>query len=190
MNRECEFSMVTQTYLNTFYEILDAMIRGMTGVRLTDSISRNFMVQMIPHHRAAIEMSQNILRYTTNVEVQNIAIQIIEEQTKSIADMQRILCGCAQDTNSARELRCYQQRTSQILRTMFSGMENACTTNDVTCNFLREMIPHHRGAVEMCENTLKYPICPELKPILDAIITSQRRGITQMEGLVRCGCRR
>lgn len=189
MNRECELSIVTQTYLDTFSDILHNMIYKMTHAELTDNISYNFIVQMIPHHRAAIEMSQNILRYTTNIAVQNIALRIISEQTKSIEDMQQILCRCSARTNSRRELQYYQQRTDQILRTMFSGMENACTDNDVTANFLREMIPHHRGAVEMSENAMRHRICPELRPILHAIITSQKKGISQMEQLLRCGCR-
>lgn len=187
MNRECQLSIVTQTYLDTFSTILNSMIHKMTNAGLSDSISYNFVVQMIPHHRAAIEMSQNILRYTTNIAVQNIALRIISEQTKSIEDMQKILCRCSSRINSPRELQCYQQRMNQIMRTMFSGMENACTTNDVTNNFMREMIPHHRGAVEMSETTLRCRICPELRPILHAIITSQKRGIMQMEQLLRCG---
>lgn len=41
----------------------------MTGVCLTDSISGNFIMQMIPHHTAAIEMSANILKYTTDPQL-------------------------------------------------------------------------------------------------------------------------
>ena len=77
-----QFSEVTKRYLCCFYEILDEMIDGMTKAELTDSISHNFIVQMIPHHRAAIEMSHNILNYTTNIPLQDIALQIISEQTK------------------------------------------------------------------------------------------------------------
>lgn len=189
MNRECQFSIVTQNYLDTFSDILENMIHKMKNAELSDSISGNFIVQMIPHHRAAIEMSRNILRYTTNIAVQDIALQIISEQTKSIGDMQRILCRCSSRTNQPRELQCYQQWMDQIMQVMFCGMEGACATNDVTMNFLREMIPHHRGAVGMSETALRCRICPELRPILQAIITSQKQGICQMEQLLRgCGC--
>lgn len=53
------------------------MIQGMTEAELTGSISDNFIVQMIPHHRAAIEMSGNILKYTTSIPLQEIALGII-----------------------------------------------------------------------------------------------------------------
>ena len=51
---------------------------------------------------------------------------------------------------------------------------------------MREMIPHHRGAIQMSENALSFPICPELIPILEAIIRSQTQGVQDMERLLRC----
>lgn len=183
---DCILSSVTREYLDTFQCILDEMIRGMTEAELTDSISHNFIVQMIPHHQAAIEMSYNILKYTTCVPVEEIAKGIIQEQTKSIENMEQVLHGCSERTNCQQDVSAYQQRTCQILQIMFTGMRNACSNNDVTANFMREMIPHHCGAVEMSENALRYDICPELKPILEAIITSQKRGIRQMRRLLRC----
>ncbi|MGM9522272.1 MAG: DUF305 domain-containing protein [Oscillospiraceae bacterium] len=185
MNRPCKLSEVTKNYLTAFYCILDDMISGMTTAELTNSISNNFIVQMIPHHMAAIEMSKNLLKYTANLELQELAQQIVSEQTKSIENMRAIQCQCGELVNSPQELRLYQRRTDQIIHTMFSEMEQACSDNRINCNFMREMIPHHEGAVRMSENTLKYDICPGLVPILHAIITSQKRGISQMRSLQR-----
>ena len=185
MNRSYTLSNVTKDYLSAFTCILEEMIQGMTSAPLTDSISHNFIVQMIPHHRAAIEMSQNILKYTTNIPLQEIAEQIITEQTKSIENMQAILATCSAHHNAQQDLQLYQRRTEQILHTMFSEMWSARSTNAVNCDFMWEMIPHHQGAIRMSENALQYSICPELKPILEAIITSQRRGVMQMQALLR-----
>lgn len=43
------------------------------------------------------------------------------------------------------------------------------------------MIPHHEGAIAMAKTTLEYPICSELKTILQAIITSQSNGVRQLK---------
>ena len=72
-------SNVTQAYLNAYYLILDTMVQRMTSVQLTYSISHNFIQQMIPHHQAAIEMSKNILKYTTNLEVKSKNSLILTE---------------------------------------------------------------------------------------------------------------
>lgn len=186
-----EFSHVTKKYMTCYHQILDEMICGMTDAELTCSISHNFIVQMIPHHRAAIEMSRNLLQYTTWIPLQNIAENIISEQTKSIADMTNVLNCCSQLRNTEAEQCQYLQCFHQITKTMFSRMENACADNNVNGNFLREMIPHHEGAIRMSENALRFPICPELLPILQEIITSQSAGVQKMKRLERmlCSCR-
>ena len=80
---------------------------------------------------------------------------------------------------------------NSIMNTMFIRMRRAKATRRVNCDFLREMVPHHMGAVEMASTTLQFDICPELVPILQAIITSQKAGIAQMEALasnLHCRC--
>lgn len=187
MTERRTFSNVTKRYLSRFDEILDEMIQGMTDAPLTDSISHNFIVQMIPHHRAAIEMSRNLLQYTTFVPLQNIACRIIEEQTRSIAQMEAALDQCSELENTEQERSLYRRRTEQIMQGMFARMKNACSVNDINISFMREMIPHHQGAIQMSENALRFPICPQLDPILQAIIVSQRKGVREMEQLLRCG---
>lgn len=186
MNCLCQLSNITRNYIDTYQCILNEMIQGMTDARLSDSISGNFIVQMIPHHRAAIEMSHNILQYTTSLPLQKIAEQIITEQTKSIENMQAIMDTCGQKQNCLQDVRTYESRTDRILQAMFTDMKNACTDNDVNGNFMREMIPHHKGAIAMSQNALQYGICPQLRPILQAIIISQSQGVRQMQHLLHC----
>lgn len=186
MGRTYRFSRVTNEYLNEFDEILDKMICSMTNVQLCDSISRNFIMQMIPHHMAAIEMSRNILKYTTNLKIQCIADSIISEQTESIANMTEVEGRCGMVCNHKNALSAYQDKINCIINVMFDEMKNACSTNCINCNFMREMIPHHRGAIRMSESALKYDICPELKPILKSIIVSQKKGVKDMYRLLQC----
>lgn len=90
MYNEYDVGCPVKKYLKEYREILSRMIKEMSEAELNDSISHNFIIQMIPHHRAAIEMSENILRYTKNNELIEIAENIISEQTKSIENMQEI----------------------------------------------------------------------------------------------------
>lgn len=185
MDRSCRLSYLTIAYLDHYYDILNTMICDMTSVPLTNSISDNFIKQMIPHHLAAIKMSKNILQYTTNLQLQSIATNIISEQTKSISNMQAIQCKCRTLTNPDYDLFLYMNNYNEIAKTMFMEMGSATITNDINANFMREMIPHHKGAVRMSNNALMFNICPELKPILYTIITSQCKGIKQLQQLLR-----
>lgn len=186
MSKPCSLNRTTELYLTTFNRILQKMICKMSNAKLTNSISHNFIVQMIPHHKAAIEMSENILKYTSNDSLQNIASNIITEQTKSIENMLAIEKNCSCLVNQRQELQLYQTKINQVMQTMFSNMGRACATNQINCNFMWEMIPHHEGAVLMSEITLQFNICPELKPILDSIISSQKKGISEMQNLLHC----
>lgn len=190
MESEYCFNHYVNNYIKEYRDILKRMICGMTKAELSSSISHNFIVQMIPHHRAAIEMSKNILKYTKNEELIAIARNIISEQTKSIENMQAIQSLCGRHINQCNKVKMYQHRVNQIMNTMFSDMSRAYSDARINCDFMREMIPHHMGAIRMSENALQYNICPELKPILDAIISSQENGVREMEALLeKLGCR-
>lgn len=181
---EC-FSNVTINYLTCYKKILDEMIQRMNCIQPTESISQTFIAQMIPHHMAAIEMSRNLLKYTTCIPLQDIALHIITSQTKSIEDMQCADAPCSKACNSRRAVYSYFQNYRRITETMFTEMRKARSVNNINVSFMREMIPHHMGAVRMSKNALSFHICPELKPILDSIITSQEKGIKEMECLLQ-----
>ena len=99
--------------------------------------------------------------------------------------MTKILNGCSKQKNTQEDLQPYMQCYYQITQTMFAEMGDAFASNDINADFIREMIPHHKGAIKMSENALNFPICPELPPILQAIITSQKKGVHEMECLLQ-----
>ena len=55
---------------------------------------------------------------------------------------------------------------------------------DPSRNFARQMIVHHRGAVEMSEAALRQPLDPEMKALAGKILADQRREIAQMESFL------
>lgn len=186
MQKNSGWNQDTKKYLERYCEILGRMIKNMTGVCLTDSISGNFIMQMIPHHMAAIEMSANILKYTENPELKRIASNIISSQKESIENMRKAQECCTAVQNTACDLKQYQKCFEQITNTMFSQMRCAREGNSVDADFLREMLPHHEGAVRLSKNALRYDICAQLIPILERIISSQCRGIEEMKHLLSC----
>lgn len=170
-------------YLDAYYHILDEMKREMTSAARTGSISRDFITQMIPHHRAAVEMCENVLGYIESGPVSDLARTIIRQQTQGIAQMNAILCPCGTVCNAPQEVCRYLRRNVCALNTMFSAMAHVSGMG-VEQNFLREMIPHHEGAVQMSENALRFCICQPLRPILQNIIAVQEQEIGEMRRLL------
>lgn len=180
MSDRCQLSNNTEAYTAQYEKILSEMIENMSSVCFTDSISGAFINQMIPHHCAAIAMSENLLRYTVNIPLQNMALNIISSQKKSIASMSAICPKCRCLPNTGGELDSYWKNYECITHHMFREMKTACTDNCIDANFIREMMPHHQGAVSMSQNALNYSLCPALVPLLKEIIVSQKKEILEM----------
>lgn len=72
----------------------------------------------------------------------------------------------------------------RILQDMIQGMTRPHSGSSISGLFICQMIPHHERAIKMSENALRFPICQQLIPILDAIIISQKEGVRQMKQLL------
>ncbi|MGG2056590.1 DUF305 domain-containing protein [Lysinibacillus pakistanensis] len=184
MAKSIELSNVTKAYLEEYQRILDKMMQGMTYVTITCSISENFIKQIIPHQVAAIKMSENVLRYTTNIPVQNLALEIIKTSTETLECLEAIQNRCCIVQNSEYELYEYMCAYKEITEAMFQAMCAPPVSNNININYLREMIVHHQGGVRLAQNVLRFCICQELIPILRCMIDTMCQQICDMEKLL------
>ena len=76
-------------YLEIFNQILEGMIEDLERVE-DENIDRAFLIQMICYNEGIIKMAQNLLNYTANIEVQDIAQKIIDRHTKEILYLQKL----------------------------------------------------------------------------------------------------
>ncbi|MBV8638509.1 MAG: DUF305 domain-containing protein [Candidatus Eremiobacteraeota bacterium] len=71
------------------------MDRSMAAAPLTGDADHDFLTMMIPHHQAAIDMSQSELQYGQDVRVKRLAQEIVVTQESEISLMRSYLAGDA-----------------------------------------------------------------------------------------------
>jgi len=180
--------VMTKRYLYRYDEILNQMAEKMLSQNVTNSVTINFIECMIPHHQAAIYMSENLLQYTRYQPLQEIAKDIIKMQTEGIKQMEEIAKTTYGFPNTPQVVDHYMQKYLEITKDMIERMRNAPRCVNINLNFTNEMIPHHEGAISMCENLLQYRIDPRLKLVADSIIKEQSEGVEQLKEVQRRLC--
>lgn len=137
-----------------------------------------FLDTMIAHHQGAVAMALLVNTRSQRPEMKKLAQTILDEQRKEIA---QILTWRAKWFGEAKP----------AINIDFPGMRNGMSGMDMTklgglkgnefdLEFLRQMVPHHQGAVEMAKALKGSDSYAELKQLSDSIIKSQTAEIEQM----------
>ncbi len=168
-------------YLQQFDVILKQMSASMLYPKLTNNITLDFIRCMIPHHEAAIQMSNNLLRFTNYPPLIRIANNIIKVQQEEIQTMKDIARTTSREKNSKGELNLYWNRYFEITINMINQMQNSARTPDINLDFTTEMIPHHEGAIELCQNVMNFMIDPRLRSLASKIIREQTVGVEELK---------
>lgn len=182
----CQRNLKTRKYLMPFDQIVDQMANEMLSIKFTNNITINFIECMIPHHQAAICMSEKLLEYTNYQSLQEMARNIIKMQEAGMEQMREIArTTTPRFLNSPQNVKCYIEKYIEITQDMISRMKNSPRYRNISLNFINEMIPHQEGAIAMSENLLQYYIDPRLKNVVDSIIQQQRKEVKELEEIRR-----
>jgi len=139
-----------------------------------------FAQMMIPHHEQAMVMSDFALVNNASPEVSALAIKIQSAQGPEIAQMRAIL-----DRLGVVEV---HDHGDHDMAGMLTDQELAAMGelkgSEFDTVFIRNMIFHHEGAIEMAEEVLANGSDPEVQELARAIIEAQRAEIQEMNDLL------
>ena len=138
-----------------------------------------FLDTMVAHHQGAINMAAPCAQKAMHAEIKALCSNIISSQQKEIDQMK-----------SWREK--WFGSAAPAMNMEMAGMNDSMkgmdmkklatlTANDFDLEFVKQMIPHHEGAVIMGKEALQKSTKDEIKILANAIIKAQEVEIKQMK---------
>ncbi|MDX2073083.1 MAG: DUF305 domain-containing protein [Alphaproteobacteria bacterium] len=141
----------------------------------------DFARGMIPHHQGAVDMAKVQIQYGKDEELKKLTRRIITWQEAEIGFMTQWLAThdsswVAEGACSRPSVRAYKEGMDAMHRDMAIKF-----TGDADLDFVRGMIPHHQGAIDMAWVLKAYGSDPALRKLADEIIRSQAQEIQLMK---------
>ncbi len=160
-----------------FAEANAKMHKDMT-IQFSGNADVDFARGMIPHHQGAIDMAEIILEFGKDASVKKLANEIIAAQKIEIAQMRAWL-----GKNGTQPAEANADSARQAYTNVNAKMHKDMTiifTGQADVDFMKGMIPHHEGAVDMAKVVLAFGKDAELRKLADDVIRTQNEEITLM----------
>jgi uncharacterized protein (DUF305 family) len=142
----------------------NSMMMGMVNMSDMVKDDQAFLENMIPHHQEAVDSSNQILKSITDPELKSFVQNVISAQVREIDEMK-----IWYKTWFNKE---YVFNSNY--QAMMGGMKGK-TGIELDKEYVRGMIMHHQGAIQMATKIQTMTKRPELLKLAYDIITSQTR---------------
>lgn len=137
-----------------------------------------FIDTMIVHHQGAVDMAKLVPSRAEHAEMKKLGVVIIAAQEREIGEMR-----AWRENWFARQAPAINMELAGMNASM-AGMDmkklGALRGNAFDLEFIRQMIPHHVGAIAMAKEALTKAKKDEIKKLADSIIKEQQGEIDEM----------
>ncbi len=140
-----------------------------------NGVDRAFVAEMVPHHESAVEMAQIAVERGSSAFVKELAENIIQIQNAEIATLRSEDEGLDTAGVAVGSL-----GVPEHMMGMDGDVATLKTATPFDAAFLKLMIPHHEGAVEMGKAELAKGKDSELRALAQEIIDGQTKELADM----------
>lgn len=173
----------TKEFLDEFYAIIDEMELRMRSVEPAESISVTYAQQIEPYFEAAISLIQNVLNYTTNINIEDISKELVSQVEDWINLLGEINDDCLNIENTETERRLYQREFESILTRLISQLRTSRSDNNLNANFLSEIVVFLQAGINFGKNVLRFEICERLRDFVEEMLRIQTKLLIKVKQL-------
>ncbi len=138
-----------------------------------------FLDTMVAHHQGAVDMAAPCPAKAMHAEIKTLCSNITSSQQKEIDQMkswrEKWFSGAAPAMNME------MAGMKDSMKGMDMKKLGALAANDFDLEFIKQMMPHHEGAVIMAKEALQKSTKDEIKTLANAIIKAQEAEIKEMK---------
>ena len=138
-----------------------------------------FLDTMIAHHQGAVDMARPAETKARHAELKTLAKNIIADQEKEIAQMKKWREQWFVGKPAAINME--MAGMSDSMKGMDMKILESSSGTDFDLEFIKQMTPHHAGAVVMAKEALQKTQKEEIKKLANEIIKAQEAEIKQMK---------
>jgi uncharacterized protein (DUF305 family) len=176
MNHGTAAAADTGESTKAFETAMSGMMQGMMTPR-TGKPDLDFAQGMIPHHQGAIDMAKIVLQFGKDAEVRKLAEAVVKAQEGEIMFMKDWVAKVDQAALVASPESDAANGTA--MATMMEDMMLPYTGN-ADVDFIKGMIPHHQGAIDMAKVELNFGKDPALLKLARDVVNAQTGEIAFM----------
>ena len=169
-------SLDTAPSSKAYESAMATMMKGMKATP-TGMPDLDFMQGMMPHHQGAIDMAKVELQFGKDLEIKSLAEGVIKSQEGEIAVMKDWLAKA--DQTKLPKVPESGKANEDAMSTMMKNMMPSYSGN-ADVDFVKGMIPHHQGAIDMGKAALQFAKDPTVVKLAQDIVTAQEGEIKFM----------
>lgn len=141
--------------------------------------SETWVKKMIEHHRGAVEMSNVLIGLGGDEPVLAMARKAVADQGKEIAELERLVQAGGIGAGTSGDANPYAQSDQTMHQRMM-----AATGANPSETWIRKMIEHHRGAVEMSNILIRQRGDPKVLEMARMTASKQQKEIEHLEQML------
>lgn len=164
-----------------YHEAMQNMHQDMNNAYSANNADVIFMQGMLPHHQGAVAMAKIQLQYGEDLALKDLAQTIIDAQQSEINQIKAWLQ--AHQNTKTKDEQIDKIRDDYLSKDKITHdeMMTGIMDTDADRAFVKGMIPHHQGAIDMADLALKYSSDNEVLALAKQIKATQIPEIAQMK---------